>query len=92
MERNNLTVIYNLLKTKYDLTYTNAFALDAGFTDDLPILCGKTRGLTYWLYDDGGEFIFSHEVPHQSRHNHWHPQNIDEAIEAIEEFERDHLS
>lgn len=92
MEQNILTVIYDLLKTKYNLIYTNTFALDAGFTEDLPILCGKAGGLTYWLYDDYGELVFSYEVPGQNHHDHWHPQDIDEAIEAIEKFPAEFLS
>lgn len=80
----DLRYIYNQLKDKYPLTFTSTFALDEGFTEDMPIICGKTGDKTFRLYWDDPDFVFSYETP--ERKNHGHPQDTSEAIALIESF------
>lgn len=80
----DLRYIYDQLKDKYPLSFTNTFALDEGFTEDIPIICGKTCGKTFWLYWDDSDFVFSYETP--GRKYHGHPQDTAEAIALIENF------
>lgn len=82
----DLRYIYGHLKDKYPLTFTNTFSLDAGFTEDIPIICGSAGGKSFWLYWDDSDFVFSHETPDQEYHDHCHSQDISEAIEFIEIF------
>lgn len=80
----DLRYIYDQLKDKYPLTFTNTFALDEGFTEDIPIICGKAVDRTFRLYWDDSDFVFSYEMP--GRKNHGHPQDTAEAIAFIESF------
>lgn len=80
-----LQQIYDQLKDRYPLTFTNTFALDDGFTADLPIIVGRNAAAAFWLYDDG-ILVFSVEVPGKKHHDHWHPQSVEEAVQAVIDF------
>ena len=79
--------VYEQLKDRYDLRFTNTFALEnEGFTDNLPVITGKAQGRKFFLYDCYGEFVLSVEVPGKKYHNHWHPQSVEEAVEGVIEL------
>lgn len=98
---NDIEFIYNQLKDKYELFYTNSFALNDGFSIDIPIICGESVLGKFYLYVDKDtmephdcEFVFS--VVYKKRtllskklkehYTHWHLVSIDEAISNIEKF------
>ena len=98
---NDIEIIYDKVKDKYNLTLTNSFALNDGFTWDVPVIYGEAEQGRFWLYADedvpephGLEFVFSVEYEKQTRfrkrlikcHTHWHPQTIDEAVEDLNNF------
>ena len=98
MEQNDLEFIYKQLKDKYDLVLTNTFALDVGFTIDVPVLCGESKLGKFHLYkehDGAYEFVFSVEfaTPKKPRwylpkekYTHWHPQSGEQALEDVIAF------
>lgn len=86
MDELDLDYIYAQLKNKYDLELSNSFSLDAGFSEDFPVLHGFAHGQTFWLYEYGGDFVFSVEVPGQEYHDHWHPHDAADAVRDIEKF------
>ena len=98
---NDIELIYDKVKDKYNLTLTNSFALNEGFTWDVPVICGEARQGKFRLYADedvpdpcGFEFVFYVEYEKQTwfrkrlvkRGTHWHPQTVEEAIEEINKF------
>ena len=98
MEINDLKVIYEQLKDKYDLVLTTTFALDAGYTIDIPVLCGSSALGRFELYKEDGdcdEFVFSVEFATPKKRKwhlsseqgtHWHPQSLEEAIADVVAF------
>ena len=78
--------VYTKLKDKYQLLMTTAFALDEGFTDDCPVLVGKAHGQIVELYSDGGMFILDIMDEEQTKGTHWHPYDVEDAVEDIAEF------
>ena len=83
MNTDHLILIYEQLKDRYPLIRTNAFALDDGFTEDMPVLVGRNNDAECWLYEWGGDFVFSVEIPGMPYRDHRHPQSIDEAVLAV---------
>ena len=98
---NDIELIYNELKDKYKLLLTNCFALNEGFTWDVPVIYGEAEQGRFWLYADedvpdphGLEFVFSVEYEKRTWfrkrlvkcYTHWHPQTIEQAIKDIDEF------
>ena len=86
---NDIELIYDKVKDKYDLTLTNSFALNEGFSWDVPIICGESQQGRFWLYADkntknphGVQFVFS--LPDLQTHGH--PQSIEDAITFVEKF------
>ncbi len=86
---NDIELIYEALKDRYELILTNSFALDDGFTWDVPIICGESELGRFQLYADantpephGVQFVFT--LP--DRPTHGHPQTIEDAIDEIERF------
>ena len=64
MRNNDLEFIYEQLKGKYDLLLTTTFALDEGYTIDVPVLCGSSVLGRFELYkedDDCEEFVLTVE-------------------------------
>ena len=86
MDSINLKAVYDALKDRYDLTYTNSFDVDDGFSENFPIILGVTHGRDFWLYDDYGEFVFSVQTRKKDYRDHWHPQTNEEAISHIIDF------
>ena len=86
----NIKYIYDQLKDKYDLTLTNAFALNVGFTVDYPILCGKCCNRTFYLYEDDSLFVFAVEEPNRNDWDHWHPYDTEDAVKFITDFMKDY--
>lgn len=82
----NLKRIYSLLRDRYPLILTNTFAVDDGFTEDVPIIVGQNASAAFWLYEYGDDLIFSYEVPGQPDHDHAHPQNVEETVQAVIDF------
>ena len=65
---NDIELIYDKVKDKYNLTLTNSFALNEGFTWDVPVIYGESGQGRFWLYADedvpnphGIGFVFSVE-------------------------------
>ena len=65
---------------------TTTGALDEGFTVDCPILVGKAHGQIIELYEDGGDFILDVMDEAQTKGTHWHPNDVDSAIDYVVEF------
>lgn len=98
MDNNDLEFIYEQLKDKYDLLLTNTFSLNAGYTIDVPVLCGKSVLGRFELYkedDDCDEFVFTVEfaIPKKLRwflpeekYTHCHPQTQEQALEDVIAF------
>ncbi len=78
--------VYNQLKNRYSLVLTNTMALDEGFTVDCPIIVGKAHGQIIELYEDDGMFILDVMDEAQTKGTHWHPNDVESAIEYIVEF------
>ena len=101
MVNNDLEFIYEQLKNKYDLLLTNTFALDNGYTIDVPVLCGESVLGKFELYvdddfqDGSYEFVFSVTFPAPKKRSrlfpaeqgtHWHPQTKEQALEDVIAF------
>jgi len=82
----DLIVIYEQLKDRYDLVLTTTSALDEGFTVDCPILVGKAHGQIIELYLDEEMFVMSVMNAEQTEGTHWHPDDVESAIKYIVEF------
>lgn len=88
--------IYLKLKDKCDLVLTTTFKLNAGFTIDVPVLCGESALGKMNLYKDtdyGFEFVFLVEyvgkgfLGHsKQKFTHWHPQNLIFALDDVDKF------
>lgn len=63
----DIEILYNRLKEKYDFTLTNAYALQDSFMWDIPVICGKSAFGEFRLYaeeiidDDIEENVYSEE-------------------------------
>lgn len=80
MNTEDLLSVYKKLDAKYNLKLANSLSLDDGFSEDFPVLYGTAHNKTFWLYEYGGDFVLSVEIPGKDHHNHWHPQSIEEAV------------
>ena len=78
--------VYEQLKDRYDLVLTTTSALDEGFTVDCPIVVGKAHGQIIELYEDGGDFVLDVMDAEQTKGTHWHPNDVEGAIDDIVEF------
>lgn len=78
--------VFERLKDRYDLVLTTTSALDEGFTVDCPIIVGKAHGQIIELYEDDEMFIMDVMDAEQSMGTHWHPCDVDSAVEDIVEF------
>ena len=87
-ERLDIKAVYARLKDIYDLMLTHAFALEDGekdYDEDYEMLCGVSSAGKFQLYDDGLYVVFD-VVKADGKYAHWHPLDIDEAIEAVQSF------
>ncbi|MGM9640336.1 MAG: hypothetical protein ACI3V3_03110 [Faecousia sp.] len=78
--------VYKQLKDRYELALTTTSALDEGFTVDCPIIVGKAHGQVVELYEDGGDFVLDVMDIKQTKGTHWHPNDIEGAVNDIVEF------
>lgn len=78
--------VYVRLKDKFSLEMTTTAVLDEGFTVDFPILVGKAHGQIIELYADGGMFILDVMDDAQTKGTHWHPYDIEIAVNDVAEF------
>ena len=74
------------MKDKYALVLTNTAKLDEGFTVDCPILVGRAHGQILELYLDCEMFVLDVMDEAQTKGTHWHPNDVEGAIEDIEAF------
>ena len=86
MSQQHVIAVYNQMKDRYPLLLTNTISLDAGFTIDCPILVGKAHGQIIELYSDGDMFILDVMDEAQTKGTHWHPNDVESAMEDIQEF------
>ena len=86
IKEDDVFAVYAQLKDKYPLTMTTTGALNEGFTVDCPILVRKSHGQIVELYEDGGDFVLDVMDEAQTEGTHWHPVDIDRAVEDIAEF------
>lgn len=82
----DVLAVYNHLKDRYDLVMTTSFAVDDGFEEDCPLLLAKAHGLVLWLYEWGGDFVLDVLDEAQTKGTHWHPYDVEDAVEDIIEF------
>jgi hypothetical protein len=78
--------VFEQLKDRYPLVLTNTMVLDEGFTIDCPILVGKAHGQIVELYSDGDMFVLDVMDAAQTKGTHWHPYDVEDAVEDISEF------
>lgn len=84
----DLSAVYNRLKGKYQLILTNTFSLENGaedYREDFLILCGESAIGKFQLYDNGLYIIFDVDKV-DGTYLHWHPVDIEEAVNDIEFF------
>ena len=86
MTDQNVLEVYEQLKDKYDIALTTTSALDEGFTIDCPIIVVKAHGQVLELYSDGTDFVLDVMDIEQTKGTHWHPNDVDSAVERIVEF------
>lgn len=86
MTDQHVIAVYNQMKDRYPLLLTNSKSLDERFTIDCPILVGKSHGQIIELYSDGDMFILDVMDDAQTKGTHWHPYDVECAVEDIEEF------
>jgi len=98
MINNDLEFIYDQLKDKYELLFTTTFALNDGYTIDVPVLRGTSLLGRFDLYkedDAWDEFVFTAELanpaktllhPAGENYTHWHPQSAEEALADVIAF------
>lgn len=82
----DLQLVYDMLKDKYPLELTNTYALDDGFTEDIPIIVGRHDGQVLYLYDDGAMLVLDVLDEARTKGTHWHPLDEKMAAEDIAEF------
>ena len=82
--------VFAKLKDKYPMSMTNTTELnetmDAGFSIDCPILVGRAHEQIIWLYAYEDMFILDVLDEAQTKGTHWHPNDVDAAVEDIAEF------
>ena len=81
-----MKAVYEALKDRYDLVLTNAYALNEGYTEDCLVLVGKAHGQIIELYEWGGDFVLDVMDEAQTKGTHWHPNDVETAVEDIAEF------
>ena len=85
-ESPNLNYIYRQLKNRYDLVLTNTLALNDGFADDRPVLCGNNGKMKFQLYSDNGLPVFNVKNMEGTAGTHDHPEGTMDAMEYVVDF------
>ena len=78
--------VYEQLKDRYELVLTSASELDDGFSADCPVIVGKSHGQIIELYEYDGYFVLDVKDSKQTKGTHWHPINVEVAVDDIIEF------
>ena len=78
--------VYELLKDRNNIVMTTTFALGEGFTVDGPIIVGKAHDQIIELYEHGGDFVLDVMDAKQTKGTHWHPNDVEGAVNDIVEF------
>lgn len=86
LTKEDVKAVYKQLKGRYDLVLTNALSVDDGFEEDCVILVGRREGYTLWLYEWGGEFVLDVLNAEMTAGTHWHPYDVNQAVEDIVDF------
>lgn len=87
----DLKFVFDRVKSLAPVRWSQSQAEDDGFKGNFPIIAGNVNGRIFWLYEYGGDFVFSFEDDrYKNMHNHTHPQNTDEAIELILDYVNEH--
>lgn len=85
----DLKFIYENLKSNCDLILTNTFALNDGYTIDVPVIRGTATDRRFDLYKEGDLFVFSVALLDQAgeeTYSHVHPYDVNNAMKYIEDF------
>lgn len=82
----DILTIYEQLKDKYDLLLTDTSILDERFTIHCPIIVGKAHEQIIELYVCDGMFVMDVMDDKKTKGAHWHPYEINDAINDIKEF------
>lgn len=77
--------VYEILKNRYDLRLTNSFALNEGFTADMPVIVAKAHSLILELYSDG-MLVLDVMDEARTKGTHWHPLDVEAAVADIVDF------
>lgn len=83
-----LKAVYDQLKDEYCLVLTNTFSLENGaedYDEDFEILCGESSAGKFQLYDAGLYIVFDVDKS-DGTYLHWHPADINEAVNDVREF------
>lgn len=87
----DLKFVFDRVKSLAPVRWSQSQAEDDGFKENFPIIAGNVNGRIFWLYEYGGDFVFSFEDDrYKNMHNHTHPQNTEEAIELILDYVNEH--
>lgn len=84
----DVKAVYEILKDRFPLTLTHAFALengDADYEEDYVMVCGTSSAGTFQLYDNGLYGVFAVEKA-DGGYTHWHPSFVAEAVEDVIAF------
>lgn len=84
----DVAAVYQILKDRFPLTLTHAFALENGVADydeDYVMVCGTSPAGSFQLYDNGLYGVFDVDKADGS-YTHWHPYYVAEAVEDVIAF------
>ncbi len=85
----DIALIYEKLKDRYDLLLTSTLALNDGYTIDVPVIRGALSDKRFDLYKEDDLFVFSAKLFDKTgneRYTHTHPSDVNDAINHIEAF------
>ena len=82
----DILTIYEQLKDEYDLLLTDTSILNETFTIHCPIIVGKAHGQIIRLYVCDGMFVMDVMDDKKTKATHWHPYEINDAINDIKDF------
>lgn len=86
MTTDDLLAVYEQLKDRYPLTWTNTDALNEGYTEDFPIIVGEAHGQYIQLYEYAGDFVLDVMDAAKTKGTHWHPITVEAAVADVAEF------
>lgn len=78
--------VFEQLKDRYPLVLANSLDLNEGYTIDCPVLVAKAHGQILELYSDGVLFVLDVMDAQQTKGTHWHPDDVEDAVEDITAF------